>query len=123
MSDKPISKSRRDAVKVMLGAAAAIPLINLVGFGTLRAETPANAVAADDPTAAALKYKQDAAESERVASARPGLPAEEQHCANCQFMVLDSPPGATAEWPGCQLFPGKLVSANGWCQSWTLKAG
>ncbi len=122
MSDKPICKSRRDAVKVMLGAAAAIPMINLVGFGTARAAAPANAVAADDPTAVALKYHQKAAESDRVAAARPGLPADQQHCGNCQFMQADAA-GATAEWPGCQLFPGKLVSFDGWCQSWTLKAG
>ena len=122
MSDKPISKSRRDAVKVMLGTAAAIPMINLVGFGTARAAAPANAVAADDATAVALKYHANAAESERVAAARPGLPPEEQHCANCQFMQADAA-GATDEWKGCQLFPGKLINVNGWCASWTLKAG
>ncbi|TCT18854.1 high-potential iron-sulfur protein [Thiobaca trueperi] len=122
MSDKPICKSRRDAVKVMLGAAAAIPMINLVGFGTARAQAPATAVAADDATAVALKYHANAAESDRAAQARPGLPADQQHCANCQFSQADAA-GASAEWLGCQLFPGKLVSANGWCQSWTLKAG
>ncbi|QGU31609.1 high-potential iron-sulfur protein [Thermochromatium tepidum] len=120
MSDKPISKSRRDAVKVMLGTAAAIPMINLVGFGTARAAAPANAVTADDPTAIALKYNQDATKSERVAAARPGLPPEEQHCANCQFMQANVGEG---DWKGCQLFPGKLINVNGWCASWTLKAG
>ncbi|EXJ16106.1 high-potential iron-sulfur protein [Imhoffiella purpurea] len=122
MSDKPICKSRRDAVKVMLGTAAAIPVINLVGVGTARAQAPANAVAADDPTAVALKYHADATQSDRVAAARPGLPPEEQHCANCQFMLPDAA-GATDEWKGCQLFPGKLINVNGWCASWTLRAG
>ena len=120
MSDKPICKSRRDAVKVMLGTAAAIPMINLVGFGTARADAPANAVTPDDPTAVALKYNQDAAASERVAAARPGAPADQQHCATCQFMQADVGEG---DWKGCQLFPGKLVNVNGWCASWTLKAG
>ncbi|NCA68503.1 MAG: iron permease [Sphingobacteriia bacterium] len=121
MSDKPLSKSRRDAVKVMLGTAAAIPVINLVGFGTARA-APANAVAATDPTAIALKYNADATQADRAAANRPGAPAEEQFCANCQFMLADAP-GADADWKGCSLFPGKLVSVNGWCASWTLKAG
>jgi hypothetical protein len=31
--------------------------------------------------------------------------------------------GATEEWHGCSLFPGKLINVNGWCASWTLKAG
>jgi hypothetical protein len=122
MSDKPICTSRRDAVKVMLGAAAAIPVINLVGFGTARADAPANAVALNDPTAVALKYQHDATKADRAAAARPGLPPEEQICENCQFH-LPQAAGATEEWHGCSLFPGKLINVNGWCASWTLKAG
>ncbi len=120
MSDKPVSNSRRDAVKMMLGAAAAIPVINLIGVGSARAEAPANAVAADDPTAVALKYHADATQADRAAAARPGKPPEEQHCANCQFLLADQGEG---DWKGCSLFPGKLVAVNGWCASWTLKAG
>ncbi len=40
MSDKPMSKSRRDAVKMMLGTAVAIPVINLMGVGIARAAGP-----------------------------------------------------------------------------------
>lgn len=120
MSDKPMSKSRRDAVKLMLGTAAAIPVINLIGVGSARAEAPANAVAADDPTAIALKYHADATQSDRAAAGRPGLPPEEQFCHNCQFLLADQGSG---DWKGCSLFPGKLVNVNGWCASWTLKAG
>ena len=120
MSEKPVNKSRRDAVMMMLGGAAAIPVINLVGIGNARAEAPANAVAADDPTAVALKYHADATQADRAAAARPGKPAEEQHCANCQFLLADQGEG---DWKGCSLFPGKLVAVNGWCASSTLKAG
>lgn len=120
MSDTPMSKSRRDAVKLMLGAAAAIPAINLIGAGSARAEAPANAVAANDPTAVALKYVADAAQADRAAAARPGKPAGEQTCANCQFLLMDQGSG---DWHGCSLFPGKLVNVHGWCASWTLKAG
>jgi len=116
-----MSKSRRDAVKVMLGTAVAIPVINLIGVGSLRAaDIPANAVTADDPTAIALKYNADATKADRAAAARPGKPANEQHCAICQFLLADQGAG---DWKGCSLFPGKLINVNGWCTSWTLKAG
>ncbi len=116
MSDKPMSESRRDAVKLMLGAAVAIPVINLVGVGPARAAAPA--VAADDPTAVALKYSADATKSDRVAAARPGKPVAEQTCSTCQFSTASDVPGHL----NCTLFPGKVVSAAGWCSSWTVKA-
>jgi hypothetical protein len=119
MSDKPMSQSRRDAVKMMVGAAVAIPVINLVGVSVARAAAPANAVTADDPTAVALKYHEDATKADRAAAARPGLPADQQHCANCQFSAASDNP----DWLTCTLFPGKMVSKNGWCSSWTMKAG
>jgi hypothetical protein len=116
-----MSKSRRDAVKMMLGTAVAIPVINLIGVGSIRAaDAPANAVAADDPTAVALKYSADATKADRAAAARPGMAANEQRCANCQFMQAAQTSG---DWTVCTLFPGKMVSVNGWCSSWTLKAG
>jgi hypothetical protein len=120
MSDKPTSQSRRDAVKAILGTAAAIPVINLVGLGSARADAPANAVTPDDPTAQALHYNQDATKADRAGAARPGLPADQQHCGNCQFMLADQGSG---DWHGCSLFPGKLINVNGWCASWTMKAG
>ena len=119
MSDKPMSQSRRDAVKLMVGTAVAIPVVNLVGVGSARAAAPANAVAATDPTAIALKYSEDATKADRAGAARPGLPPAEQKCGVCQFMQADAGEG---DWKGCSLFPGKLVNVNGWCMSWTLKA-
>ncbi|MGB5834261.1 MAG: high-potential iron-sulfur protein [Thiohalocapsa sp.] len=41
---------------------------------------------------------------------------DEQNCINCLFTQADA-----GEWRPCQLFPGELVAANGWCSSWTLK--
>ena len=118
MSDKPMNKSRRDAVKMMMGGLAAVPLMNLVGMAAAQAEELPHVDEAD-PTAVALKYKHDAAASEREATARPGKPAAEQTCANCQFQI----PAAEGEWVPCQLFPGKAVAAAGWCASWTLRPG
>jgi len=113
MSDKSISKSRRDAIKMMMGGLAAVPLMNLVGMAVAQAEDMPH-VTADDPTAMALKYSENAAEADRAGAARPGLPPEEQVCGNCQFSI-----GGEGDWLPCQLFPGKAVSAGGWCTSWT----
>ena len=117
MSDKPMNKSRRDAVKLMLGGFAAIPVISLVGLSGVQASDLPHVDEATDPTAMALKYKHDATQADRAAAARPGKPADEQVCANCQFAQGEG------EWVGCTLFPGKAVSGAGWCASWTLKAG
>lgn len=118
MSHKPVNESRRDVVKMMLGAAVAIPVVNLMGVGVARAADPANAVAATDPTAVALKYSADATKADRAGAARPGKPPAEQVCSNCQF----SQAGTDAGYLNCTLFPGKQVNANGWCSSWTAKA-
>jgi hypothetical protein len=118
MSDKPMNQSRRDAVKMMMGGLAAIPLMNLVGMAAARAEELPHVDEAADPTAMALKYKHDATQADRAAAARPGKPPEEQTCANCQFLQGDA-----GDWRPCQLFPGKAVNAAGWCASWTLKPG
>jgi hypothetical protein len=113
-----MNKSRRDAMKVMLGGLATVPLLNLVGMASAYAEDLPHVDPATDPTAQALKYHQDAATADRAAAARPGLPPDQQHCANCQFVLADS-----GEWRPCSLFPGKAVNQNGWCASWTMKAG
>jgi hypothetical protein len=118
MSEKQMNKSRRNAMKVMLGGLATVPLMNLVGIAAAQAEDLPHVDAATDPTAQALKYHADATQADRAAAARPGKPPEEQHCANCQFVLADA-----GEWRPCSLFPGKAVNENGWCASWTLKAG
>jgi len=117
MSDKPMRKSRRDAMKMMMGGLAAVPLMNLVGMAAAHAEDLPHVDEAD-PTAMGLKYNHDAAASERETAARPGLPPAEQHCANCQFQA----PPTEGDWVPCQLFPGKLVASGGWCVSWTPRA-
>ena len=59
----------------------------------------------DDPTAQSLKYVH--------ASATDG-----QICANCALVQ-----GADGdEWRPCQIFPGKLVNAKGWCFVWAPQA-
>lgn len=118
MSEKPMNKSRRDAVKLMLGGLATVPLVNLVGMAAAQAADLPHVDPASDPTAIALKYVHDATQADRAAAARPGKPPAEQTCANCQFIQADA-----GEWRPCSLFPGKAVHETGWCVSWTLKAG
>jgi len=114
MSNKPISKSRLDAVKLMLGGVAAVPLINLVGLSGAQAADLPHVDAKTDPTAISLKYVEDAATATRPDKA--GTPGTEQSCASCQFSQ------GTGDWVPCTLFPGKAVAAKGWCGSWTKKA-
>jgi hypothetical protein len=113
-----MNKSRRDAVKMMLGGLASVPLVNLVGIAAAQAQDLPHVDPATDPTAQALKYVADATQADRAAANRPDLPPEEQFCKNCQFVLADS-----GEWRPCSLFPGKAVHETGWCASWTLKAG
>ena len=118
MSDKPMNKSRRDAVKTMLGGLAAVPIMNLVATAVAQAQA-LPAVPADNPTAVALKYNADATAADRAAAARPGLAPEEQFCHNCNFAQAYAEEG----WEACTLFPGMKVNTNGWCTSWSQKAG
>ncbi|MGB5734825.1 MAG: high-potential iron-sulfur protein [Thiohalocapsa sp.] len=125
MSDQHMNKGRRGAVKTLLGGLASVPLMGLVSRAVAQVPPPPEGWEAfpqvdeaTDPTAIALKYKHDAAQADRAAAARPGAPPEEQNCINCQFVQADS-----GDWRPCTLFPGKLVAANGWCSSWTIKAG
>ena len=62
-------------------------------------------VKADDPMAVAMKY---VAKSTVAGS----------NCANC--MQVQGKDGDALR--GCNIFPGKLVSAEGWCAAWVKKA-
>ncbi|MBT8100786.1 MAG: high-potential iron-sulfur protein, partial [Gammaproteobacteria bacterium] len=44
-------------------------------------------------------------------------PAAEQTCANCALIQGND----GDEWRPCQIFPGKVVNANGWCSVWAPK--
>ncbi len=69
----------------------------------------------DDPMAVAMKYTHDASTVD--AGSRPN-PAAEQDCANCALIQGNDGDA----WRPCQIFPGKVVSAKGWCQVWAPKA-
>lgn len=69
----------------------------------------------DDPAAKSLRYVHDASTVDPAS--RPN-PAENQVCSNCA--LIQGEEGET--WRPCQIFPGKLVNANGWCSAWAPKA-
>ena len=71
-------------------------------------------LAEDDPLAQGLKYTHDASTVDPATRANP---AAEQSCANC--MLIQGADGD--EWRPCQIFPGKLVAADGWCSAWAPK--
>ncbi len=69
----------------------------------------------DDAMAQAMKYTHDASTVDPSSRANP---AADQTCANCALIQGD----AGDAWRPCQIFPGKLVNANGWCTVWALKS-
>ncbi|MDR3387562.1 MAG: high-potential iron-sulfur protein [Rudaea sp.] len=103
---------RRQFLK-LTGAAA--------GLGMLVTALPRHARADElphvpetDPTASALGYREDASKVDdaKYPTHKAGL-----LCSNCQFF------GGTdkTSWAACQLFPGKAVSAKGWCSGYNAK--
>jgi hypothetical protein len=68
-----------------------------------------------DPVAQSMRYTHDASSVDPAS--RPN-PAENQMCSTCA--LLQGSDGET--WRPCQIFPGKLVNANGWCSVWAPKA-
>lgn len=101
--------SRRDALLALLAGSAG----SLCGQG--------RAVAADlphltttDPTAVALAYHENASQVDpkQFPTYKPG-----QTCSTC----LQLKGNAGEMWRPCNLFPGKLVNANGWCRVWVKR--
>ncbi|NIA26646.1 MAG: hypothetical protein GWP02_01225 [Desulfobulbaceae bacterium] len=65
--------------------------------------------------AMAMKYTHDAS---TVDAASRTNPAADQSCSNCALVQGNDGDA----WRPCQIFPGKAVSAKGWCSVWAPKA-
>jgi hypothetical protein len=99
--------SRRALLKGGLIAGTFVPALGLAAMPPLDTK---------DPMASALAYVEDTTKVDDKAS--PTHKAE-QRCNNCAQYK-----GAAADARGtCNIFPGKTVTANGWCKSWVKKAG
>ena len=84
---------------------SASTLVGLTLGGTALHAVAQEQVKADDPMAVAMKYVDKSA----VAGA---------NCANC--MQVQGKDGEKLR--GCNIVPGKLVHADGWCAAWAKKA-
>lgn len=109
MSEDPSTMNRRHALGVMVGATVAVPLgvLGIVGSAPA-AELPQ--VSEEDPIAAGLKYRHNAARAKRAD--KDGVAADQQFCNRCQFSAGEG------DWLPCKIFPGKVVNARGWCSAW-----
>ena len=120
------SKNRREFLKKSLMALVSLPFAGAIIAActkTKTSETAAlpqgtKAVVEDDPVAASLGYKTEAAKVDTQKYAkRAGPEGEKQFCNNCQFY---SP--VSEGWGNCQIIRSGVVSAGGWCNTWAAKA-
>ena len=111
--ETPLSKiARRKFIQLSAAAAAGV----IVAPNRQAAAQDLPQLSEDDPLAQAMKYVHDASTVDPASRTQPN---EVQNCANCALIQ-----GADGDaWRPCQIFPGKLVNANGWCSVWAPKAG
>jgi len=98
---------------IQLSAAAAAGCIVSPGRTTHASDLPQ--ISEDDPMASSMKYTHDAS---TVDPSTRSNAAADQTCANCA--LIQGNDGDV--WRPCQIFPGKVVNANGWCSVWAAKA-
>lgn len=84
---------------------SASTLVGITLGGTALHAVAQEVVKADDPMAVAMKY---------VAKST----VEGANCANC--MHVQGKDGEALR--GCNIFPAKLIHAEGWCAAWAKKA-
>ena len=103
---------RRSLLKGVLMTVATLPIASLV-VGRSAYAAPA-ILDEKDPQAKALGYLADATKVDAKSNPtyKPG-----QTCANC----LQLQGSAGDKYRPCNLFPGKLVAASGWCKAWVKK--
>lgn len=96
--------NRRQAIGTLVLGTVALPAL------TQQSQAMAPKLEVNDPEAVKLNYIEDAAkvDAKHFPNYKSG-----QTCANCQFIEL-----RYGFYRPCKLFPGKVVSAKGWCSSW-----
>jgi len=103
--------SRRHILKsALLTTFIGLPAVR--GSGALAAPpgAPRKPLDEQDATAEMLGYRQDA---RKVDPKEYPAYHSGQSCSSCALIET-----GTARMRGCSVFPGKLVSAAGWCSSW-----
>jgi len=100
--------TRRHFIRLAAAGVACAPFATALLSNTAAA---ADMVSEADPTAKALNYVADAAKSTK----------RTDKAATCSTCQLYTGKAGAADGP-CAVFPGKSVSAKGWCSSWVKKA-
>lgn len=116
--NKPEVTRRRFLAQVAIAVPAGAALLDAVVTNTAAAQAaaPLPKLDANDPSAKALLYVDDASKVDRknplAARYAPG-----QTCATCSQIQGK----AGDEYRPCAIFPGKLVHSKGWCSVWAAK--
>jgi hypothetical protein len=99
-----IRTTRRRMVQTLVAA------LSLPWWGRALAQSQ---VSESEPLAQELGYRHNAAQvdTQRFPK-RAGAQGQNQFCRTCQFFQ------GGGDWGACTVFEGRLVNANGWCNSW-----
>jgi High potential iron-sulfur protein len=105
---------RRTVLKSALAGLASLPAAGLISEAAAQGAPPK--LDEKDPLAVAMGYVHDAkkVDANKTPQYKPG-----STCANC--LQLTGKEGD--EWRPCNIFPGKVVNAKGWCKVWVAKPG
>lgn len=108
-----MSDTRYDRRALLKGVLVALPAAVFVREAAAQATPPH--LDESESLAKAMNYVHDAKKvnPDQVPQYKAG-----STCSNC--MQLQGKEGD--EWRPCNLFPGKLVNAHGWCKVWQAKA-
>ena len=98
---------------IQLSAAVAAGGLAVTSRKTLAEDLPQ--LSEEDTTAKSMRYTHDTSTIDASTRANP---AADQTCGNCA--LVQGGDGDT--WRPCQIFPGKVVNANGWCSVWAPKS-
>lgn len=106
--------NRRTVLKNALAGLAALPAAGLIREAAAAESMPH--LDEKDTLAVAMGYVHDAkkVDPNKVPQYKPG-----SVCANC--LQIGGKEGE--QWRPCNIFPGKLVNAQGWCKVWVPKPG
>jgi len=108
--------ARRSFIRMLsVGCAAMCASRMRVGLAAAAAAAPLVPLTSADPAAKALSYTED---SSKVDAAANPTHRPDQRCSTC--VQFQGKPGDARA--GCNIYPGKSVSPNGWCMVWAKKA-
>ncbi len=111
MKQTNIDLERRSILKKSLFGLTAVAAGTIIATSAYAEELPE--LTEDDPMAIGLGYKKDTATVD--AATQPKHTADQQ-CDTCALYTSKSDTAGA-----CAIFPGKQVSASGWCSAYAKK--